>query len=347
MYAFSYVALIQCHSKNIDVEGSRLVKVDTVRAASTASVMEYPGSVKPRREVKLAFRVAGPIASFDVEKGQLVRKGEVIAHIDARDYEIQLAATKAEYEQVKSEAQRIIEMYNRKSVSENDYDKAVSGLNQISAKYEAHKNALSDTRLLAPFDGFIQNMYYQKDETVAIGMPVVSIISRYQLIVDVDLPVKDYLNRSQFDRFYCLSDIYPNKRFPLKYLEIVHQGNQNQLYRLSLSIDENESAALAAGMSVSVLVELKRSGNAESIVPITALFYNQDKTFVWRFDPATSQVLAVAVSVGKVDTNGMVVVHDGVHDGDIVVTGGVHHLTSGQRVRVLPAVSKSNVGGLL
>ena len=38
----------------------------------------------------------------------------------------------------------------------NDYDKAVAGIKQITAKYNAHKNALADTRLTAPFDGYIQ-----------------------------------------------------------------------------------------------------------------------------------------------------------------------------------------------
>lgn len=67
--------------------------------------------------------------------------------------------TEAEFRQVKGEAERVIELYNRKSVPVNDYEKAVYGLRQITAKYNAHRNALEDTRLLAPFDGIFKKRF--------------------------------------------------------------------------------------------------------------------------------------------------------------------------------------------
>ena len=80
--------------------------------------MTYPGRVKAAADVDLAFRVAGPIIRIPVQVGSFVRKGEVIAEIDPRDYELQYKATEAEYKQIKSEAERVIELYNRKSVPE-------------------------------------------------------------------------------------------------------------------------------------------------------------------------------------------------------------------------------------
>lgn len=347
LIGLSLLSLAQCKPVNTKGEEVKLVKVDTVLAPSSVSMVEFPGSVRPGSEVKLAFRVAGPIVSLSVEEGQMVRKGTLVAQIDPRDYEIQLAATKAEYEQIKGEAERIIELHKRQSVSDNDYEKAVSGLNRITAKYEAHKNALADTRLLAPFEGFVQTRYYQKDETVAAGMPVLSLISLNQLSVEVDLPAKDYLNRGQFSRFYCVSDLYPGQRFPLQFSEIVHQGNQNQLYRLRLNLDANDSSPLAAGMSVSVQIEMENSGHSETIVPLNALFYDQDQTFVWVYNAGTSVVERRAVSVGLVDDKGLVLIRSGLQSGEIVVSGGVHGLKPGEKVRILPGVSKTNVGGVL
>ena len=151
-----------------------MVKTETVKNYENELQVTYPGRVKAAADVDLAFRVAGPIIRIPVQVGSFVRKGEVIAEIDPRDYELQYKATEAEYKQIKSEAERVIELYNRKSVPENDYDKAVYGLQQITSKYNAHKNALKDTRLVAPFDGYIQKKYFDTDETVAAGMPVIS-----------------------------------------------------------------------------------------------------------------------------------------------------------------------------
>ena len=146
-------------SKTKQERGKTTVQADTVKSYQGELSIIYPGKIKAASEVKLSFRVAGPIRAVLPEVGAFVKKGELIAEIDPRDYEIQLSATEAEYNQVKEEAGRVIELYNRGSVPVNDYDKAVAGVKQITAKYDAHKNALADTRLTAPFDGYIQKKY--------------------------------------------------------------------------------------------------------------------------------------------------------------------------------------------
>ena len=167
------------------------VKTDTVRLLEDKLSIVYPGRVKAASDVKLSFRVAGPILEVVPEEGAFVKRGELIAQIDPRDYELQLAATEAEYKQIKGEAERVMELYRRGSSSVNDYEKAVYGLNQITAKYDAHRNALADTRLVAPFDGYIQEKFYDAHETVAAGYPVVSMINSAYFDVEIDIPASD------------------------------------------------------------------------------------------------------------------------------------------------------------
>ena len=120
--------------------------------------------------------------------GNFVRKGQVLAQIDQRDYEIQLAATEAEYNQVKNEAERVIALYKKDVVTENQYYKAVHGLEQITAKYDSHKNALADTKLIAPYNGYVQKTYYSARETVGAGMPVVAMIGTATMEVEINIP---------------------------------------------------------------------------------------------------------------------------------------------------------------
>ena len=129
---------------------------------------------------------------------------------------LQLAATEAEYKQVKAEAERVIRLYEKQSVSENDYDKAVSGLQQITAKYNAHRNALADTRLTAPFDGYVQKIHYDAGETVAAGMPVVSLISSSAPEVEINIPASEFIRSDEFKTYRCSSEIYPDREFPLE-----------------------------------------------------------------------------------------------------------------------------------
>lgn len=82
-----------------------------------------------------------------------MRKGELIAEIDPRELRSAIFGYGGGVQTGGAEAERVIELYKRNSVPVNDYDKAVSGLQQITAKYKAHQNALQDTRMLAPSTG--------------------------------------------------------------------------------------------------------------------------------------------------------------------------------------------------
>ena len=58
-------------------------------------------------------------------------------------------------------------------------------------------------------------------------------------------------------------------------------------------------------------------------------------------------VKKIEVSIEKLRTNGMATIEGDVKAGDQVVTSGVHHISDGEKVRLLVPVSKTNVGGLL
>ena len=329
------------------MEISQLVKTAEVQKYDGECSTTYPGKIKAASDVQLAFRVAGPILRFNAEVGEFVKKGEVLAEIDPRDYEIQLSATEAEYNQVKEEAGRVIELYNRGSVPVNDYDKAVAGVKQITAKYNAHKNALADTRLTAPFDGYIQKKYYDSHETVAAGYPVVSMINSNYFDVDIDIPSSDFVRQDLFKAFSCTIDVFPGQVFPLELIEITRKANLNQLYRMRLRLKPVSGVDIAAGMSVNVTIEYNPNEEALTVVPLSAMFEENGVSAVWVYSPETQSVTKRVIQLKKLLKTGELIVFGGLAAGEIVVSAGVHSLKEGMSVELLKPVSKTNVGGLL
>lgn len=334
-------------SKSTQENGKLTVKADTVKDYQGELSIVYPGKVKAASEVKLSFRVAGPIKGVFPEVGAFVRKGQLLAEIDPRDYEIQLSATEAEYNQVKDEAGRVIELYRRKSVPVNDYDKAVAGIKQITAKYNAHRNALADTRLTAPFDGYVQNKYYDAHETVAAGYPVVSMINNSYFDVEIDIPSSDFVRQDQFKGFSCTIDVFPGKVFPLELIEITRKANLNQLYRMRLRLKPIEGVDIAAGMSVNVTIDYNPNVDALVVMPLSAMFEKDGVSAVWVYDPGKRTVVRRVVSLKKLLRNGDVIVSEGLKPGEIVVSAGVHSLKEGMQVELLKPTARTNVGGLL
>lgn len=337
-----------CKSEKNQKMTMKTVKVSTAVAYGENKTVAFPGKVKATSDINLAFRISGPIAKINVKEGEYVRKGQVLAEMDSRDYEIQLSATEAEYNQIKGEAERVIKLYEQESVSENDYDKAVSGLQQITAKYNAHKNALADTKLVSPFDGYIQRRYYDKDETISAGMPVFSIISSGTPEVEVNIPANDFIQRENFDSYTCTFDIYPGVDFPLDLISVNQKANLNQLYTMRLKMRTVENHSLPSpGMSTMVTINFKPENTNLVSIPLTSMFEQDGKAAVWVYQPSQHIVQLRYVKASEIPTDGTVIISEGLKAGDVVVSAGVHTLHDGEQVKLLPEVSQSNAGGML
>lgn len=336
-----------CNNKEHEQKSVRSIKVDTVKVYGMAGSTSFPGKVIAASDIKLAFRVSGPIAKVNYEVGAFIRKGEIIAQIDPRDYEIQLAATEAEYNRIKSEVDRITELYEKGSVTPNDYDKARFGYQQISAKLEAHKNALKDTKLLAPTDGYIQKRLFEQGETVGAGIPVISMIEAGQGEVELNIPSSDYIRRDQFEEYYCTSDIFPNTSFPLEFISITPKANINQLYTMQLRMKGDTETAPSPGMSVMVTIKFKNKANNTVSIPFSSVFQSEGKSNVWVYNADKGTVNKRTITVSEILTDGKAVISSGLQEGDLVVTAGIHSIKEGQKVRVIPPVSSTNVGGLI
>ena len=85
----------------------QLVNVVEIAPSAEGICASYPAKTEAMNKTDLSFKVAGTIAQVLVKEGDHVNAGQVIARLDARDYNTQLRATEAEYQQVKAECEPI------------------------------------------------------------------------------------------------------------------------------------------------------------------------------------------------------------------------------------------------
>ncbi len=335
-----------CKKEAVDVEIVRPVKVGKVVATSNKIINNFPGVIVSDKDVKLAFRVAGTIENLNFREGRYVEEGEVIASLDSRDYVLQVSATKAKYEEVQAEVSRIEELYNRNSVSQSDYDKAIAGKALALAKYQSAMNQLDDTNLIAPFSGYIQNIYFDSHETIAQGIPVISLVDVNDLKVETDIPSKMYLEADKFSSFTCHLEDNPNIDFKLSLDSIRKKSNMNELYKVIFTLNNKTSLSLASGMLVDVTIEIDNGEERNLIVPVNAVFHRDGKSYVWMFSNDNT-VTKREVIPGDIVNNGKIIIKGSISEGDSIVTAGVHTLEEGQKVKTMTTSSEDNVGDLL
>lgn len=339
-------------SSCVEGEKNTQATIRQVKSESVSLVDEninsstFPGKVYAASDVNLSFRIPGIIENVVVKEGDLVRKGDVVAFMDKRDYQIQLSATQAEYDGIKSEVDRIVALHKEQSVSDNDYDKAVNGLRQITAKLEAHKNAVNDTELKAPFDGYVQSINFDKGEAVAAGMPVLAFISCSAPEIIINIPASEYIKRKSLTSAWATIDIFPGQIFKLSRIGTTYKANLNQLYATRFSVEASaEGVVPSAGMTAMVRLNYDDTDAEDVEISFSAVFESEGKTYVWVIE--NGEAIKREVSLGAVKKDGKVVVTEGLAVGEQVITAGIRSLSEGQRVEPIEARSESNVGNIL
>jgi len=315
---------------------------------------EFPGHAKAVQEVDLSFRVAGPLIALPVKVGDKVTAGDTIARIDPRDFEVQQRKTEGELQRAianrvraKSEYERLlrIQKTDRDAVADvtvgrgkENYQLAKADIAAYQASVDAARDAVSYSRLKAPFDGTIASTFVENFESVQAQQPIVRLLDSSRVEFEFHVPETMIslvpLVRNLRVRFDAFSDL----QIAAQVKEIGSEASATtRTYPVTLIMEQPEGAEILPGMSGKVSGEVRSpsaAGAAAIIVPMSAVFSpaSDDQSFVWVIDEASSTVSRRQVSIGDVGAAGLRV-KEGLQVGELIATAGVHFLTEGQQVR--------------
>ena len=218
-----------CGGGNNDASSGRLAGVYTFRpeAGSDISTTSHTSTVEEGRSVNAGFKTGGQIKHLSVGEGDYVSKGQTLASLDDVDYKLQLQQLETQYDQVSSEIKRVEEMYRHNSVSQNDYEKAVAGLNQLKIQLDMVKNQLAYTQLTAPVSGHIVERYMEEGEMVGAGTPVFKIVDDASLEAAVALSPKAYSQKDRIVKCVGSSAVTGDTAIPLDIISFIPDADNN------------------------------------------------------------------------------------------------------------------------
>ena len=338
--------LVSCH-KNASLSSNNLryVKTYVIDTLPVYDIFEIPGKVVAAEEIELAFKQSGVLKKIYPIEGEFVGKGTLIAELDDKDYILQTKAVDSEFNQINSEAKRIISLYADSAVSSETYDKVRYGLEQIAIKRQIAYRRLEETKIYAPFDGYVQKKYFSPATVLGAGVPVVEMVSLAAPEIEIDVPISIYEMRDAFASCAVVLNTQPSEILSLKLVSISKKANRNQLYNMHFAIKEKNSNVLSLGMNVMVKITFRKN-NMQRKIPATAIFYDNGKEYIWIYN-SDSTVSRQRIEINRFQLDGTVVVNNDLQNGMRIITTGVNKLKEGDKVIPLPEKSETNVGGLL
>lgn len=340
--------LTACKPKEASVE-ARPVRTVIVQARSVDDDRQAVGEVRPRYESELSFRVAGKVLARLVDVGATVMRGDIIARLDAQDYENRLRSAEAEVAAAEAALVEAVADEGRKAKLVKDgwttratYDGVVQKLRSAEARLTSAKanldlsrDQLRYTELKAEFDGVITAVGAEAGQNGAAGQLVVK-LARPGEMDGVFNIAETFFARGVEDKPEVVV-------WPLSKPELQIEGEVREIspvadaatrtYTVKVTL-KSPPPQLRLGMSLAGRV--KSTSDRVVKLPLSALFDKAGLPGVWVVDPASGGVLLRPVNVARFENNA-VIIASGLNDGDVVVTAGVNTLREGQRVQLAGA----------
>lgn len=341
------LTLVSCGQKaETATEEIKFVKIEQVSQSQQKERLLFNGKIEEKSLTTLSFRVAGPLYKLNVKVGDYITKGEVIAAIDKRDYELKLQSSKAQYEQMEGEYKRYTELHEKNKIPDNSYEKVKSGYQLAKAGYSAAVNGLNDTELKAPFSGYIHQTFVENFQTVGAGMPIVSLIDLSKLEVEIAVP-ENQLELVKTSRSNLLTVRNANaENLPVEILSIAEKTGKDGLFNMKFTLDTPDTLKIMPGMSAEITM-LCGNSIKNNTIPTSAIFHSENRDFVWIYNKSSENISRREIQVGMIKTGGIVEVISGLNSNEYIVTAGVDYLFDNQRVQPIKKPSATNVGGLL
>ena len=338
--------LVGCAKQEPAPEPVRAVKLLTVGAQDVEFEREFPGEVRARIEARLGFRVAGKLLTRAVEAGQKVAAGQMLAQLDAADYQLAVQAAQAQIQAARtqrdlaaSDLKRYEGLKAKGFISGSELERrdavlrsAQATLDQAQAQSDSQANQQTYTVLRADRSGVVLAVEAEPGQVLSAGTPVVRVAYDGPRDVVVSVPEQQVSALRVGQKAQVRQWAGGVGRVAVVREVAASADPITRTFGVKLAV-EGGGQDLPLG-STAYITWAKNNATPTPIkLPTSALWAKGQDSHVWVFDAASSTVKARPVVVATADGN-QAVIAGGIQGGEKVVAAGVHVLAEGQKVNV-------------
>jgi RND family efflux transporter MFP subunit len=339
-------ALAGCEASTAPaVKSERPVQVQRVSFANESSSREFVGVVRARYEIDLGFRVAGKIVRREVNVGDRVRAGDIVARLDPSDIKLQVESAEAELSaatislaQAAADLERYTTLRSSGYASIADFDRkkaakaeAEGRLERAKRALELARNQLGYTDLKTDADGIVTATLGEAGQVVPVGQPVIRLAQRGEKEAVVALP-ETWLIEARRSQATVRLWADRERSFNAGLRELSPQAEAaSRTYAARFNIEDADDT-VALGMTATVTLA-RRAETPVARVPLSAVLNRGSGPIVYLVDQ-TGALIQRGVTIASF-TEDAALITSGLNAGERIVTLGVQKLEAGLKVRTI------------
>jgi len=326
----------------------RPARVAEISYKKQSQALLLAGTVVPRIESTLGFRVSGKIVQRSVDVGAVVQAGDVIATLDPADYRLAvdnaraaLASADADYARARADHERYLNLRGSTAFVPQTLDQrqslastALARVDQAKSQLSSAENNLTYTVLRADAAGVVTAVQAEVGQVMAQGQGVIRLARLDELEILVGVPEHrlKVVREAKGASFELWSD--PGRRHSAKLRELSPSADPvTRTYAARFSVIDPPEFI---GLGMTATLGFERPDNTPvAEVPLSSIFQRGTQPAVWVVDrtSGTVELRPVTIARWRDDT---AAISSGVKDGELIATAGVHKLETGQKVKPLP-----------
>lgn len=285
----------------------------------------YTSTVQAYAKNNIAPQMAGRITKINVEIGDFVKEGQVLAEID----KAQLLQAQLQLQNQEVELQRLKSLYEAGGLSQSDYDAIQMQYNVLKTQVE---NLVENTTLRSPINGVVTARNYDVGDMYAMSMPIFTVEQIVPVKLLVGISESDYSKVKKGDSVQITADAIPGKTFYGKVNRIYPTVDPaTRTFTVEVKVDNNYKT-LRPGMFVRATVNFGVNNNV--VIPDVAVVKQQGsgERFVYVLNEDNTVTYQKVVLGRRMGAEYEVL--EGISNGAKVVTGGQIRLKDGIKVTV-------------
>jgi len=311
------------------------VKVAPVVVEAVARPLTATGTLGPKEEVPLSFKIGGVVGRVLVDEGQIVRTGDTLAALDLSEIDAAVARARSGADKAARDLARAQRLYADTVATLEQVQDAQTGRDVAAAELESAAFNRRYAVIVAPSAGVILKRSAEPGELAQAGTAVLTLGSRARGVVfRAALADRDAVQVALGDRAEVRFDALPDRAFAGTVTEIAAAADpQTGTYRVEVALPA--AAGLASGLVGRVDIR-PRAARRATMVPVEAVLEaDGSRASVFALAPDGRHALRRSVTVGFLAGDRVAVV-SGLEGVTAVITDGGAYLDDGTAVRVRP-----------
>ena len=330
----SFVTFLSCKEKTEQqTQEEKFYRVEVAKVGETSlnKQFTYSGFVEPKLTVPLSFLVPGTVVSVNVEEGDKVYKGQVLATLNKVTASNTYQGTLATLKQAEDAYRRLKSVYDKGSLPEIKMQDAISKLEQAKSANQVALQNLSNCTLKAPKSGFVGSRNVEVGSSIIPGNPVVDLVTLDEVYVRISVPENEINRVHKGQKASITISALGSTEFEGEIEKVgVIADRFSKTYEVKIVIP-NKNLSIKSGMACDVEIALDPVTNKLAIPYRAVIKDEENNNFVFVVNPETNAVTKKSIKLGPFMNNDIEVI-DGLNKGDIIVTEGQHKLTENEIV---------------